>query len=100
MYSRALRASEVAAIFATGSNGMSPLGYNSAPVVEAGADIDLAHPGNPVQLACVTNDDGAGGTGTVTCTWSLVSGPGNVTFSPVQGHETTALFDALGTYVI
>jgi RHS repeat-associated protein len=47
----------------------------------------------------------AGGTdpvpgGTLSFTWSEVSGPGEVTFSPASGSTTSADFSAAGTYVV
>ncbi|MEO0513828.1 MAG: kelch repeat-containing protein [Planctomycetota bacterium] len=40
------------------------------------------------------------GPGTVTAAWTKLSGPGNVVFGDASAADTTATFDAVGTYVL
>src|SRR5262249_46390482 len=53
---------------------------NQAPVVDAGPDQTIALP-NVATLNGTVTDDGLPSKGTLTITWSEVSGPGTVTFS-------------------
>src|SRR5439155_5638849 len=48
----------------------------------------------------VTDDGLPNPPGTVTTTWSEVSGPGAVTFGNASAVDTTASFSAAGTYVL
>jgi hypothetical protein len=50
-------------------------------------------------LMGTASDDGLPG-GTLTCTWSKVSGPGTVTFNPASALITTATFSTTGTYTL
>lgn len=62
------------------------------PVVEAGA-TQRTRPGQAVTLtATVANADSV--------LWSVVSGPGNVTFSTPDQASTSASFDAVGSYTL
>lgn len=72
---------------------------NEAPVVNAGADQQLAWPG-AVGLQGVVSDDGLPVGSTLTNGWSKVSGPGTVTFANAGVAATTATFSAPGTYVL
>ena len=51
-------------------------------------------------LEATVSDDGKPVGGTLTKTWSKVSGPGTVTFGDAAQPSTTAIFSAAGTYVI
>lgn len=53
---------------------------NHAPVVTAGDDQTTTWP-NTIQLTGTVTDDGLPTNGTLTITWSKVSGPGTVTFT-------------------
>src|SRR5436190_8732947 len=53
---------------------------NDAPVVSAGPDQVIAYPSRATLNGSAT-DDGLPAGGTLTCTWSKVSGPGTVMFS-------------------
>ena len=69
-------------------------GLNQPPAVNAGADqaITLAEAAN---LAGVVSDDGqASSPGAVTTTWSMVEGPGTVTFADPSVPATSATFSA------
>ena len=51
-------------------------------------------------LEATVSDDGKPIGGSLTKTWSKISGPGTVTFGDAAQPSTTALFSAAGTYVI
>ena len=73
---------------------------NLAPVVDAGIDLTNTLP-TAANLSGTATDDGVPlGTGTLTTAWSLVSGPGTVTFANSNSLATTATFSAAGTYVL
>jgi len=71
---------------------------NRPPAVNAGADqmIDLPETANLMGTAI---DDGQP-SGTLSYTWSKVSGPGNVAFGSTTDPNTTATFSAVGSYVL
>jgi hypothetical protein len=72
---------------------------NTAPSVNAGADRTVTLP-STLALAGTVTDDGLPTPPTLTIAWSLVSGPGSVTFSPANAASTTASFSTAGTYVL
>ncbi|MDT3777453.1 hypothetical protein PJI16_07760 [Nitrospira sp. MA-1] len=73
---------------------------NQPPSVNAGPSITIALP-NTAALNGTVTDDGLPATpGTVTSTWSKVSGPGTVTFANASALSTTASFSEAGTYVL
>src|SRR5438874_2460478 len=51
-------------------------------------------------LAGSAFDDGLPATGALITTWSQVSGPGTVTFGNPNARQTSAVFTAVGTYVL
>ena len=57
-------------------------------------------PGVGLILETTVTDDGKPFGGTLTKTWSMVSGPGTVTFGDATQPDTTATFSAAGTYLI
>ena len=71
---------------------------NTAPVVNAGADLGVALPAGAA-LSGTATDDGLPGTG-LTTTWSKVSGLGTVTFGNASALNTSATFSLAGTYVL
>jgi hypothetical protein len=71
---------------------------NQAPVVNAGADQTVNYPSTVSLSGTVTDDDLPNGT--ITTSWSKVSGPGNVTFANASSKTTTATFSAAGAYVL
>ncbi|MDH4119360.1 MAG: hypothetical protein OEW30_18410, partial [Acidimicrobiia bacterium] len=71
---------------------------NSPPAVDAGPD-QTASLGQTVALDGTVIDDGLPA-GTLTTSWSVVSGPGNVSFGDSGAVDTTADFDASGLYVL
>jgi len=77
-----------------------PPEVNQAPVVDAGPDR-AAGTVNPITLTGTSSDDGLPNPpGLLTALWSVVSGPGNVTFGDALSETTTARFSAPGTYVL
>jgi PKD repeat protein len=73
---------------------------NAEPVISAGADAtgQLASPVT-IALAGLMSDDGLPD-GTLGAQWSVVSGPGAVTFGDPTQAQTTATFTVDGTYVL
>jgi PKD repeat protein len=72
---------------------------NQAPVVNAGADQIITLPSSAV-LAGSATDDGLPSGGTLTRSWSKVSGPGTVTFGAGSSLSTSAAFSTAGTYTL
>lgn len=77
--------------------------FNPAPVVNAQPDVTVAvYLEDSVQIGgTVTDRDPLeGDPGVLSCQWSKLSGPGDVTFGDAQALETTATFSATGAYVL
>lgn len=72
---------------------------NEAPTVNAGDDQIISLPAH-AQLNGAVADDGWPFGSTLTTSWSMVSGPGTVTFAAPNVTVTTASFSAPGTYVL
>ena len=72
---------------------------NLRPRVDAGEVQTVRMPVNSVTLKGYATDDGVPG-GTLTPTWSKVSGPGTVTFANPGALATQATFSAAGVYVL
>jgi PKD repeat protein len=72
---------------------------NQAPIVNAGADQVINLPASATLTGTAT-DDGLPTGGTLTKSWSKVSGPGTVTFGSASSLSTTAKFSAAGTYTL
>ncbi|MCB0190947.1 MAG: hypothetical protein KDJ65_03285 [Anaerolineae bacterium] len=77
-----------------------PPGSNQAPVVNAGTDQSITLPSDASLDGTVTDDGLPNPPGTVTSTWSEVSGPGTVTFDDANAVDTTASFSTEGVYVL
>ena len=74
---------------------------NQAPIVSAGADQTIRLPNSTVSLQGGAVDDGLPNPpGTLTYTWSKLTGPGTVTFANASAPATTATFSAIGVYVL
>src|SRR5262249_28725005 len=73
---------------------------NQAPVVNAGADQTIPLPASATLAGTVTDDGLPNPPGAVTIAWSVVSGPGAVTFDNAGAAATTASFAAPGAYVL
>ncbi|HEV2706799.1 MAG TPA: RHS repeat-associated core domain-containing protein [Pyrinomonadaceae bacterium] len=73
---------------------------NQPPVVNAGTDQTITLPAT-ASLNGTLTDDGLPSGGTLTSTWSKLSGTGHVTFGNAnQTTTTTASFSEAGTYVL
>ena len=73
---------------------------DQVPVVNAGIDQVLVFPGAASLTGVVTDDGLPNPPGTLTTTWSKLSGPGNVTFGSAGALVTTASFSQAGVYVL
>lgn len=71
---------------------------NQAPSVNAGPDQTITLPASAI-LNGTASDDGLP-TNSLTTTWSIVTGPGTVTFANASSAKTTATFSASGAYVL
>ena len=72
---------------------------NQAPTVDAGGDQIIILPAT-ASLNGIVSDDGLPAPPALTTTWSMVSGPGTVTFANPGSVNSTASFPAAGTYVL
>jgi hypothetical protein len=73
---------------------------NQAPVVSAGPDLAVTLPNSANLNGTVTDDGLPNPPGAVTQTWSMVSGPGSVTFSNANAPTTPASFSTAGVYTL
>ena len=73
---------------------------NVAPTVSAGSDLAVTLPASASLDGTVSDDGLPNPPGSVTTTWSKVSGPGTVTFGSTSSVDTTASFSVSGTYVL
>ena len=71
---------------------------NLAPTVNAGTNQTILWPADANLNGTVTDDGNPNPPGTVTVTWSEVSGPGTVTFANSNSVTTTANFSIAGNY--
>ncbi|HEV8542937.1 MAG TPA: lamin tail domain-containing protein [Verrucomicrobiae bacterium] len=73
---------------------------NQAPTANAGPDLTV-NAGETAALRGTAGDDGLPNPpGVFNASWSIVSGPGSVTFGDSHAPATTATFSAGGTYVL
>ncbi len=73
---------------------------NVPPHVDAGPDQVVQFP-DPAVLTGAANDDGLPGIpGTLTTRWTLLDGPGEVSFADPRQSATTASFSAAGVYLL
>ncbi len=82
-----------------GTNPTVTLPGNQSPIVSAGSDKSIVQP-NADTLNGTMRDDGLPTPVSLTATWSMVSGPGTVTFANAAMPATTATFSASGAYVL
>jgi hypothetical protein len=73
---------------------------NTPPVVNAGADQTITLPATASLAGTATDDGRPNPPGTLTTTWSAVSGPGTVTFGNPAALATSATFSVAGTYTL
>jgi len=86
-------------LFSTDTLTITLIPRNQPPTVEAGPDQEIELP-NSATLNGSVSDDALPRGATVTVNWSVVSGPGNVTFADANTATTTATFSAPGTYIL
>ncbi|MCB9157744.1 MAG: S8 family serine peptidase [Caldilineaceae bacterium] len=72
---------------------------NQAPTVNAGGDQSITLPGDAT-LSGSASDDGLPAPANLVTTWSVVSGPGAVTFGNTNALNTTASFAVDGVYTL
>jgi hypothetical protein len=73
---------------------------NTAPTVNAGPDQSISLP-TAANLAGTATDDGLPNPpAALTITWTMLSGPGTVTFANASALSTTATFSLAGSYVL
>jgi hypothetical protein len=93
-------------LFVVDSAGVPSVGHivrvegtsNQAPTVSAGPDRTITLP-NTASLTGTASDDGLPNPpAAMTYAWSVVSGPGTVSFSAPSALSTTASFSASGAY--
>ena len=93
---RALSSGEISQVYFGTFNPAATA--NQPPTVSAGPDRS-AETGIAIALSGAVSDDGRP-SGTLQSQWSVVSGPGTVTFGSPQSAESTASFSVAGTYVL
>jgi hypothetical protein len=76
----------------------APSSVNQPPVVDAGVAQTITLPTNVMLSGTMTDDNLPAGT--VTTTWSVVSGPGTVVIVDAGALTTIAAFSSSGTYVL
>ena len=81
-------------------NDVAPPPINRPPAVDAGPDQTITLPTDEVSLNGIVSDDGLPLNGTLTTTWTKISGPGPVTFEDASNPVTTAKFVTPGEYVL
>jgi len=82
------------------TTGTPPPPGNEAPTVNAGPDLTVVLPNEAVLDGTVSDDGNPNPPAAVTTSWSKVTGPGTVTFTNPASVDTTATFDAAGSYVL
>ncbi|MEE9328382.1 MAG: LamG-like jellyroll fold domain-containing protein, partial [Cocleimonas sp.] len=73
---------------------------NVAPLINAGTDQTIILPSNATLSGIVSDDGLPTPPGAVTTLWTVISGPGTVTFTDATQLDTTASFSLDGTYVL
>ena len=86
-------------LFSTDTLAITVIPRNQPPTVEAGPDQEIELP-NSATLNGSVSDDALPRGSTLTVNWSVVSGPGNVTFADANATTTTATFSAPGSYIL
>jgi len=99
LFNRALTPQEMLAIYNAQSGGMCKDQVNHPPAVNAGPDRTITVR-DAASLQGTATDDGQPAGSTLSVNWSVVSGPGTVTFDNPQQAGTTATFSQTGTYVL
>ncbi|HEY4425929.1 MAG TPA: fibro-slime domain-containing protein, partial [Pyrinomonadaceae bacterium] len=99
IYNRVLSATDVQSIYETGTTGLCAGQVNHPPTVNAGPDKTITVR-DAATLQGTATDDGQPAGSTLSINWSVVSGPGTVTFDNAQQAGATATFSLAGTYVL
>lgn len=73
---------------------------NLAPVVNAGPGGTVSGTATVSIAGLVTDDGDPNPPAATTARWSVVSGPGTVTFGDATRAATTATFSSIGTYIV
>jgi RHS repeat-associated protein len=73
---------------------------NDTPVVDGGPDHFINQPTNTVTLAGMADDDYYFDANSLLTEWSVVEGPGTVTFGDMNAVVTTVSFNAAGIYTL
>lgn len=73
---------------------------NQPPSVNAGADLAITLPASANLAGAVTDDGLPNPPGATSVTWSVISGPGNVTFGNASATTTSASFAVAGVYTL
>ena len=73
---------------------------NLAPVVRAGTNLAIIWPAAANLNGTVADDGNPNPPGAVTVTWSMVNGPGTVSFGSPHNRATSATFSSGGSYVL
>ncbi|GEM_PF-1295024 len=71
---------------------------NTAPSVNAGADLSVAHSVNSVSLNASVSDDGLP-SNNLSYSWTQESGPATASFGSASSEDSTATLPQSGTYV-
>ncbi|MGJ8639360.1 MAG: tandem-95 repeat protein [Opitutaceae bacterium] len=98
LYNAALPATKIERIYDAGQTGKSSTRFNGAPVVLAGDDTQIGSTAESLSLLGLVFDDGLPLHSNLEVKWSLVDGPGAVTFSNEDSPESTAVFSSEGIY--
>ncbi|HEY0140201.1 MAG TPA: RHS repeat-associated core domain-containing protein [Thermoanaerobaculia bacterium] len=81
-------------------NDIPPPPVNRPPTANAGPDHTITLPIDTVALDGTASDDGLPTGSTLAITWTVVSGPGPVTFAEASQAATSATFPVAGDYVL
>jgi Concanavalin A-like lectin/glucanases superfamily/Bacterial Ig domain len=100
LYGRPLNAQEVYNIYESGSVGKCPDDNNAPPMVSAGPDLFLGGVPATATLNGEVIDPALPPGGTLSQQWSVLEGPGTVTFGSPTLPVTTAMFSTNGIYVL
>src|SRR5205085_856804 len=71
---------------------------NTAPTVSAGTNQTITLPSSATLTGSASDDGLPNPPGSLTTTWSKLSGPGTVSFGNASALSTTAAFSSSGTY--
>ena len=79
---------------------VNPQPVNQPPVVDAGVDQIITLPDSATLIGSVSDDGLPNPPAALTTSWSLISGPGSVTFADPGAVNTTVSFSTDGIYVL